>query len=188
MSKKNHTRIALLGLLTTGCQTGYEIKQMIDNSLNHFWKQSYGQIYPNLKRLVEEELATVTSTAQEGKPDKKEYQITQKGKKELKAWLSAPADLPSENNEMLLKVFFSRHLNPTLTVTNLENYLGNLEEKRQTYLSIEEMISSCEPNHEDAIYWLFTLDYGKRTVSAAIEWCKDTIKILNEKKEEDRNG
>ncbi|MEJ9314325.1 PadR family transcriptional regulator, partial [Priestia megaterium] len=74
--KENRTTYAILGLLTTECRTGYEIKQLMDRSLNHFWKISYGQIYPTLQKLVNNELATVNSVAQTDKPDKKEYVIT----------------------------------------------------------------------------------------------------------------
>lgn len=70
-AKHSDTTYAILGLLTTDCHTGYDIKQMMDTSLNHFWKISYGQIYPTLKKLVEDGWAVVTDTAQESKPDKK---------------------------------------------------------------------------------------------------------------------
>lgn len=41
MARENHSQYAILGLLTADCRTGYSIKQMIDTSLNHFWKISY---------------------------------------------------------------------------------------------------------------------------------------------------
>ena len=73
MKKYNDTTYALLGILTTEHRSGYDIKQFMDKSLNHFWKISYGQIYPTLKRLTEEGLAVVETTSQEGKPERKEY-------------------------------------------------------------------------------------------------------------------
>ncbi len=110
MKKQSDTKYAILGLLTTGCRTGYSIKQLIDQSLNHFWKISYGQIYPALKQLVDDGLATVTDTTQDGKPDKKEYFLTPKGELELQTWLQLPIkEIPTEKNEVLLKIFFSRH-------------------------------------------------------------------------------
>jgi len=30
------------------------------------------------------------------------------------------------------------------------------------------------------MYWLFTLDYGKRTTKAAIEWCDFSLDKLEE--------
>ncbi|GIO26633.1 hypothetical protein J43TS3_12440 [Ornithinibacillus bavariensis] len=181
MMKKNynHTRFAILGLLTTECRTGYQIKQMIDGSLNHFWKISYGQIYPTLKTLADEGLATVQDTKQDGKPDKKEYLLTSKGEKELREWLKSPLkDIPIHKNEVLLKLFFSRHQEKERTINYLQHYHEILQEKLNTYGGIESVIHKHSLDNADAQYWLFTLDYGKRITAAEIAWCEDTIKKL----------
>ncbi|MFC4558406.1 PadR family transcriptional regulator [Virgibacillus kekensis] len=180
MKKYNHTTYAILGILTTGCRSGYAIKQLIDNSLKHFWKISYGQIYPTLKLIVEEELATVRSSAQEGKPVRKEYYLTPKGEEALRDWLEKPIEqAPVERNEMLLKLFFGRHQSKESTLLHLNDYKKKLENRYQTYSSIEQMISTHEQNQQDATYWLFTLDYGKRITKAAIDWCESTIKQIS---------
>ncbi|TWT14623.1 PadR family transcriptional regulator [Planomicrobium sp. CPCC 101079] len=177
--KENNTQYALLGLLTIGCDTGYSMKQMIDGSLNHFWKISYGQIYPTLKLLVDKGYARVHDTAQEGKPDKKEYQITAEGTEALKRWLAQPiADLPVEKNELLLKLFFSRHQDPESTRRHLDNYQEKLYVRYDTYKAIKEMIAIRLADEKDAPFWLITLDYGMRTTQAAIDWCEETKKLL----------
>lgn len=177
MKKNMDTKYVILGLLTTGCNTGYEIKQLIDRSLNHFWKISYGQLYPILKQLVEEGLANVQETNQEGKPDKKEYFLTDKGKQQLSEWLQSPITIPTEKNEVLLRIFFSRNQPKNTAIIQLENYLDALGERLETYQSIEQ---SIDINHEDAQYWLYTLDYGKRVTRTAIEWCMDTLTKIRE--------
>lgn len=173
MTKINHTKYAILGLLMTGCHSGYSIKQMIDGSLNHFWKISYGQIYPTLKQLVEEGLATVTDTPQSGKPDKKEYFLTTDGEQALQTWLNTTIQsIPTEKNELLLKLFFGRHQQADVTITRLDEYSAKLQERFNTYESIEHMIIETLMEQADAQFWLMTLDYGKRTTQAAIEWCE----------------
>src|SRR5256714_12543314 len=47
------TARVVLGMLRLGKRTGYEIKQLVDVSTRFFWAASYGQIYPELKRLEE---------------------------------------------------------------------------------------------------------------------------------------
>lgn len=184
MKKYNHTTYAILGILTTDCKSGYAIKQLIDNSLKHFWKISYGQIYPTLKLIVEEELATVRVSSQEGKPDRKEYYLTPKGEKTLKDWLKKPIEqAPVERNEMLLKLFFGRNQSKENQLVQLHDYKQKLEERYQTYRGIEEMISTYEKGRQDATYWLFTLDYGKRITKAAIEWCESTIIQISNREE-----
>ncbi|API92157.1 MULTISPECIES: PadR family transcriptional regulator [Virgibacillus] len=179
MKTYNHTTYALLGILTLDCRTGYEIKQLIDQSLNHFWKISYGQIYPNLKKLVTDGLATVKVKSQDGKPDRKEYFLTTKGKEVLQNWLAEPLQqITDERNEVLLKLFFSRHQPADQTQSLLLHYKEELQKKIDTYKAIEEMIMNWNPQSPDATYWLYTLDYGRRTTRAAIEWCEATIEKI----------
>ena len=46
----------ILAMIARGKRSGYEIKQLVDRSTRHFWAASYGQIYPELKRLEEQGL------------------------------------------------------------------------------------------------------------------------------------
>src|SRR5437868_9617560 len=46
------TALAVLGLLALRPRSGYEIKQTIDKTTRFFWNASYGQIYPELRRLA----------------------------------------------------------------------------------------------------------------------------------------
>ncbi|MBM7553217.1 PadR family transcriptional regulator [Thalassobacillus pellis] len=184
MAQKNYTQYALLGLLVTGYHTGYSMKQMIDGSLNHFWKISYGQIYPALKQLVDKGYAEVKITSQQGKPDKKEYYITSSGKDFLKQWLQQPVqELPIEKNELLLKLFFSRQQDKSTTIAQIENYYEKLVERSNTYECIKKMILTESSEHKDAPFWIITLDYGLSTTHAAMDWCirtKDTLLNLKE--------
>ena len=61
----------LLGLLTIEPMSGYDLGQIIRTSVGHFWRESYGQIYPNLKSLAAEGLVTAkteTAKGQAGPP------------------------------------------------------------------------------------------------------------------------
>jgi len=103
------TSFAILGILTHGPQSGYDIKKHIGQSIGYFWQESYGQLYPALKTLVEQEYATMQVEKNDGKPDKKVYQITDRGKTALKAWLEKPIEsMPKVRHELLLKLFFGK--------------------------------------------------------------------------------
>ncbi|MDQ2700516.1 MAG: PadR family transcriptional regulator, partial [Actinomycetota bacterium] len=47
------TGTVILGFLSEGEKSGYDIKSQVDTSTRFFWTASYGQIYPELKRLKE---------------------------------------------------------------------------------------------------------------------------------------
>ncbi|MCM3633325.1 MULTISPECIES: PadR family transcriptional regulator [Paenibacillus] len=182
MKNYNDTTYAILGILTTSCRSGYAIKQLIDQSLTHFWKISYGQIYPTLKLITEEGLATIQSSSQPGKPDRNEYELTDKGKEVLREWLEQPIkQISVERNEVLLKLFFGSHQSKQHTIRTLQDYKNKLEDRYATYVGIEQSITAHATDEEqDVQYWLLTLDYGKRTTIAAIEWCEHALLQFNQ--------
>src|SRR5690625_574270 len=95
----------------------------------------------------------------------------------LTDWLEQPIEeLPVERNEVLLKLFFGCHQSKEDTLFLLKDYQQKLEKRYLLYSSIEKMIAENSQKDDNARYWLFTLDYGKRITFAAIEWCKSTSK------------
>ena len=97
----------ILGMIRAGRQTGYDMKQLVDVSTRFFWAASYGQIYPELRRLEEQGLVR-------GRPDRSSarnrtvYSLTRDGERALDEWLSSPDELTLEfRYEGLLKMFFS---------------------------------------------------------------------------------
>src|SRR5260370_38491835 len=71
---------ALLGLLSLGPMSGYDIRQLIPRSIGHFWSESYGQIYPGLKRLAAAGLVEKKTQRRKGKPDRHVYSLTPEGR------------------------------------------------------------------------------------------------------------
>ncbi|MDM5299980.1 PadR family transcriptional regulator [Bacillus pumilus] len=80
------------------------MKQLIDKSLRHFWKISYGQIYPLYSLQSKKVLLRFHLLLTCGRSDKREYHLTEKGLDTLRQWLALPLDqLPAERNEVFLK-------------------------------------------------------------------------------------
>ena len=62
--KENKSKYAIMGMLSMGPMSGYDIKKRFEKSLSYFWNESYGQIYPILRKLAvvaPNSPATVTS-------------------------------------------------------------------------------------------------------------------------------
>src|SRR5580698_5529051 len=102
---KTTTTESLLGLLSMGPMSGYEIRQLIEESIGNFWSESYGQIYPALKRMVADGLAEMKEERAEGRPLKKVYSLTERGRERLREWLDLPVAEQVSRNELLLKMF-----------------------------------------------------------------------------------
>ncbi len=103
------TAYVILGLVRKEPRSGYEIKAVVDRSTRFFWAASYGQIYPELKRLAKAGLV-VGADSPTGGRRRTVYEITADGEAELKAWLCLPPVTFEMREEGLLKLFFAEAL------------------------------------------------------------------------------
>jgi PadR family transcriptional regulator AphA len=112
------TAYVILGMVSGQPRSGYEIKALVDNSTRFFWAASYGQIYPELKRLSEAGLVEGVD-APTGSRKRTVYAIAAAGEEALKAWLRRPPETTEMREEGLLKLFFAGVLPPGEAVETL---------------------------------------------------------------------
>lgn len=115
MKELNATAYVILGFVRKGPKSGYEIKALVDNSTRFFWAASYGQIYPELKRLSEAGLI-VGAEQPTGGRRRTVYEITADGEEALRAWLRQRPETFEMRDEGLLKLFFADALPRTEAV------------------------------------------------------------------------
>ena len=108
-----------LAVLSRGDASGYEIKKALEEApFSHFQDTGFGSIYPALTKLTGEGLAEGTAMAQEKRPDKKVYAITEAGRGALtEALLEPPA--PDRYRSDFLFVMFLGHMLPSDTLVTL---------------------------------------------------------------------
>ncbi len=106
MSTPSPTARVILGLLAWGPHTGYEIKRITDRSTRFFWGASYGQIYPELRRLEERGLVRAREEPR-GRVRRRVYALTPGGRDALGTWLSEATDVFEIRDEGLLRLFFA---------------------------------------------------------------------------------
>lgn len=129
-----------LAVLTRGDASGYEIKKALEEPpLGHFQDTGFGSIYPALTKLTEEGLVQGTEMAQEKRPDKKVYAITEAGRRALTAALMEPPP-PDKFRSDFLFVLFLGHLLP-------EGHLATVIDQRIAYY--EEQIARMESRSAD---------------------------------------
>jgi DNA-binding PadR family transcriptional regulator len=177
-SRSASSTYALLGMLSLGPGSGYDLKKRIDGSLAHFWSESYGQIYPHLARLVAEGLAERRSERQAGKPDRQVYSLTAKGRAELARWLEAPARREPMRSELLLKIFLGGVLGPAESAAHVRRHRERQEHLLETYRTLARRLRAKHRDHPDLPYWLATLRYGERRAVATLAWCDETVRAL----------
>jgi PadR family transcriptional regulator, regulatory protein AphA len=184
MSRENKSKYAILGILTFAPMSGYDIKKKIEVSTSNFWTESYGQIYPILKRLVAEELATQSIEEQTGKPDRNIYTITDKGHEELQRWLTEPVEPQVERIEILLKLFFGNEIAIADSIHHVQQFRKMQEDLLKKYRTIEEDIKNRSENPHSP-YWLITASYKLHVTQALIAWCDETLARLDKISKQD---
>lgn len=177
-TRENRTRYVVLGMLTTGDLTGYGLRQRIAGSVGHFWQESYGQLYPTLRRLVVEGL--VEAQAAEGRPGRAgaTYRITEPGRAALAAWVARPPALEPARNELLLKVFFAGAVPPQVTARNLDAVAAKVRVQRAQLEEIAAELDASPIAHPDAPFWRLTLDFGLDFTRAALAWLERAQAVL----------
>ena len=133
----NPTAYVILGMVNLAPRSGYEIKAFADQTTRFFWAASYGQIYPELKRLERAGLIEGTSSPQGGRK-RKIFEITAAGRAELRDWLRQPPQTFELRDEGLLKLFFSDAVDP-------EDATRNLRTMRDEHLETVGRLREIEP-------------------------------------------
>lgn len=166
MEQLSPTAYVILGLVSKEPRSGYEIKSVVDGSTRFFWAASYGQIYPELKRLAEAGLVSGVEAPTGGRR-RTVYAITADGEERLKAWLREPPETFEMREEGLLKLFFANLLPPAEAVEILRAM-------RAHRLAVNAQLRAIESAAEekDDPYPLLVLRGGIEFTGWFAEWCE----------------
>ena len=177
MSALSSTAFAILGMLRLGAKTGYDVKRIVDDSTRFFWAASYGQIYPELRRLQKAGLVEGTSSPTGGRK-RTEYRLTAAGSAELVRWLEAPAGMPELRDENLLKLFFADAL-------PLEQALEQLRLRREGHAQFLALLREIDARPgEDPPFVDLVLRYGIAYAEFNVAWCEEQEARLRRHAEE----
>jgi DNA-binding PadR family transcriptional regulator len=155
----------ILGMISLGQRSGYDIKQLVDKSTRHFWAASYGQIYPELRRLQEQGLIS-GSDEPSGARARTVYQLTAAGRKALEDWLVSDAELVYEiRDEGMLKLFFSDAA-PEIRVRHIRAMRALYQRKLDQLRALHHHAGEMPPGPA------LTLQMGLDLTGSLIEWCE----------------
>ena len=167
----------ILGLISNGDKTGYEIMTVFRDSLNHCWTAQTSQIYRELQTMEKSGWISQTHVAQAGKPDKNVFSITPAGHEELLRWLRQDNLPAGYRNPFLLKTFFMGELPVQENIEFFKALQGAVvfpDEGKK--VSADADIYKQAVNHpEKAVYWKLTIEFGRMYEKMQQEWCKYCI-------------
>lgn len=83
---------AVLGLISSRRDGihGYQLKSEFEDRFGDFWALNYGQMYRTLDRLERTGLIAGAEVPQNGRPPRRVFRITERGRQTLDSWLELP--------------------------------------------------------------------------------------------------
>jgi DNA-binding PadR family transcriptional regulator len=179
-TEKTTTVECLLGLLSLGPMSGYEMRQTMEKSTANFWSESFGQIYPALKTMVADGLVTVEEKTG-GARTKKIYKLTLAGERRLRQWLQIEAKPQVHRNELLLKVFFGDQAQRGAIAAQVVGERERCEEDLQRYEAMLLWMETAMARAPGMPYWKMTVRCGILHAKATIAWCDETFAELEKR-------
>lgn len=168
----------ILGLIAFGKRTGYDIKAFVDKTTRYFWAASYGQIYPELKRLEDQGLVRGRPEPSGGRA-RTVYELTDAGAAALEHWLASDEEqLYEVRDEGMLKLFFSDSL-PGRRIDIVRAMRTRQERKLAQLRSIEPYARQGPAGA------YLTLQMGIGLTEWTVNWCEATERQLAAETEEE---
>jgi PadR family transcriptional regulator, regulatory protein AphA len=163
----------ILGMLAARPRSGYEIKQLVDRSARFFWAASYGQIYPELKKLETSGLIAGDDASQ-GNRQRTVFKLTASGRRAAKEWIERPPQVFELRDEGLLELFFAGSIDPARTAEIARERAavaaGTAAELRSLEAQIEQRGKTEGPDHSPDPGSLAVLRYGIEMNEWAAQW------------------
>ena len=174
---------AILAFIEFEPMSGYDLKKYFDVSVVHFWSTTQSHIYKALDGLEKKGWAEVHVIQQEGKPNRKVYQITANGHTELRHWLVTPIPLEPVREASLIQIFFS-HSSSNAEITALfENRMEEIHAQLQTLRTVAQAAineNARQVGVERARQlWQVTLDYGIAYYEFELAWHKQMLATIS---------
>lgn len=167
---------AILSALGRKPCSGYELVQYLDA----LWPAKHSQIYPRLTRMEENGLLVYEQIEQVGKPNKKIYSITEKGRETLESWITEKPSVSIVRDEFLIKVNSVWLSNEESAKKLIHERIANLE---QSIALRANIIEEMEPKQEVVA---MTKDFGRFLLfnrrnmleKEEISWCRWVLRLL----------
>ncbi|MEJ8572888.1 PadR family transcriptional regulator [Microbaculum marinum] len=158
-----NARTLCLAILNFGEATGYEIrKKSIEGEFSYFVDTSFGAIYPALSRLTDEGLVECRDEVHPGKPARKVYSITPKGRDAFVDALNQPIEQDVFKSPFLLTAMCCEFVDP--------KHMAKVIDERIEYLKNKLEFLSAAKSDCDMPGAAWTLHYGSAVFEASYEY------------------
>ncbi len=166
-------------MLTDGPASGYDMKKCFESSFGHFFPAGYGSIYPALATLARNGMVEFEHVPQDGKPDRKVYTITEKGREDLMKALSDPKPSHKVRSEFLAMMCFAHLMSPEQIDEVIDNKLLEIDAFLKLFDEFPSTQCASMPNGAR-----FVAGFGQFVASSLKTYIKEHRSMLTDSDEE----
>lgn len=178
MASENRTVYVILGLLNHEALSGYDMKKRIELSVSQFWDIGFGQLYPTLRRLESDGMIVGAREYSPGRPDRRVYSITDRGRQLLRQWLEKPASKEYVRYEILLKLFFGSLVGPEANAATIEDFRTRYTGAAERLKGFADDLRRVLDESPDHLYYLLTVMFGEKVYQAYLDWAEEALALL----------
>jgi DNA-binding PadR family transcriptional regulator len=178
MSDPTTLEYAILGLLSFGPRSGYDLMHVFETTAIGNYSSSPGAIYPALGRLEKRGLIEGEVDDSQALRPKKVFRPTAEGAKTLRRWLRADVtknDVQRRLDELMLRFAFHSLLDAKAT----RDFLGGLAGATDEYLAElrgqRKIFFDDEPPHGRMAF-----EFGIERYRACARWARKTLRHFEE--------
>lgn len=168
-------------MLTDGDASGYDLKKYFECSFGHFFPAGYGSIYPALATLARNGLVDFEEILQDGKPDRKVYSITEKGREELMRGLDNTNPSHKVRSEFLATIWFANLLTDEQVNTIFDNKLAEIDKTCALINEFMAVDSSHATNGAE-----FVAGFGQHMLRSIKQYIEENRDMLTDGSEESK--
>lgn len=187
-------KYAILGYLSSGPGSGYDLVQQLDGGLGWFWAASHSQIYPELRRLEAAGLIDGTATTVGERLEKRVYSLTDAGADELRTWTAGEPEYRPNRDPERLQLMFSDDNGVESIRRHLQAHLDHFTRRRArviemrerilggSHARVQERLKSKDSTGRAITLLLRDLAYGGdvRRAELEIAWATEALTQLDE--------
>jgi DNA-binding PadR family transcriptional regulator len=155
--------------------SGYDIKRFLKGLSWLIDVPSLGSLYPSLRALLRDGLATMEVVTSQDRPSRKVYSITEAGEEALQMWLNQPTELDASLKKFVMRLVLAGQLSRVGLLAHLEQRRARVAAQKT---SLEQAVKA-EGKDVDLGERLM-LDYGLSLASAELAWLNSTLVRLSQ--------
>ncbi|NRQ39045.1 PadR family transcriptional regulator [Nonomuraea sp. NN258] len=180
-------RHAVLAALLDAELSGYQLAKVFDLGVANFWHAQPQQVYAELTRLEHDGLVAGREVAQEGRPNKRLFRVTDAGQAELERFTATAAKPTAMRDDLLVQVQAADHVDDETLIARLTERAAFAQSKIDLFSGLLRTMRGDRAEEEFLRYGERVGPYLTCLAGLAFEqlnrdWCERAAAVLKERR------